>query len=121
MNNVNGLPNQDLLNAQLYQPSSPSGWSPYGYYATPTFPYIIGCDGPGVYSTEELALSAPELLAQTTGSKLASCPAGYMMSQAFENGCLPCPAEKYSVTSPTLIEHILFIFKNTHSYTYVYT
>lgn len=68
----------------------------YGYFTKPTFPYIIGCDGPGVYSVKELELPDKEMLKQATGSQLASCPGGYMKSNIYENGCIPCPAGKYS-------------------------
>ena len=92
-------PNNDVANSALYMPSSPGVLSPYGYYAAPTFPYIVGCDGPGVYSTKELELPVPDMLMQNTGSKLSTCPAGYMRSEMYENGCIPCPAGKYSTAT----------------------
>lgn len=73
----------------------------YAYYATPHFPYLIGCDGPGVYSNKEHEHSLDnEAMASTiVGISYTSCPGGYYPSTATDyesNGCIPCPAGKYS-------------------------
>lgn len=94
-------PNNEAALSQLYVPSSPSTLSPYGYFITPTFPYTVGCDGPGMFSTQEQQLPVPEMLLQQTGSRLSSCPAGYMPSLMYNNGCIPCPAGKYSTSAYT--------------------
>jgi hypothetical protein len=67
----------------------------YSYYATFSFPYIMGCDGPGVYIAGEQQVSA-ENLPSVTGAKYNSCPGGNFQSLQYPGACEPCPAGKYS-------------------------
>jgi hypothetical protein len=67
--------------------------STYAYYLQPTFPYIIGCLGPGV------SASASSVPGAVTSSTLR-CPGGYVIS---EGGCVPCPAGRYSSTASRLL------------------
>lgn len=71
----------------------------YGYYVTPTFPYIVGCDGPGVHNAEEVGV-AGEYLADTVGTSFSACPRGhYPTTDRISNGCARCPAGRYSPVS----------------------
>ena len=70
----------------------------YGYYAKPTFPYIIGCEGPGLFSKAEIPVTA-EALPTISEVMWQSCPAGYFPSAIYEGGCQPCPAGTYSPTT----------------------
>lgn len=70
----------------------------YGYYTTLSFPYTIGCDGPGVYSTFEQQVSLEGLPTQVN-IRYDECPGGTYPSVSFQsNGCVPCPPGKYSIT-----------------------
>ena len=70
----------------------------YGYYTTLSFPYVIGCDGPGVYSTMETKVSLESLPTQVH-VHYDPCPGGTFPSTSFQsNGCIPCPPGKFSVT-----------------------
>lgn len=67
----------------------------YGYYVTPNFPYVIGCDGPGTYNTYDEQVTL-EGMQQKVSSKLYdSCPMGSYPSQS-KTGCVRCPAGKYA-------------------------
>jgi hypothetical protein len=69
----------------------------YGYYTKPTFPYIQGCVGPGVFSLEE-EVSTLEMLPADVHSnrRFNACPGGYVPSKDFtSNGCEPCPAGRF--------------------------
>ena len=92
----------------------------YGYYSKPTFPYLVGCIGPGLYSLSE-EHSTLEMLPSAIGSymnaprKYNACPGGYFPSSSSNidnivgnkgkgstyseietNACEPCPAGKYT-------------------------
>lgn len=70
----------------------------YGYYTTPTFPYIMGCNGPGVFNLEDED-STLEFLPSVIGSnrRWNACPRGYIPSQEYaSDGCQPCAAGRYS-------------------------
>jgi len=62
----------------------------YGYYVRPTFPYIIGCEGPGEYNFAAQGVTSEELTG-ITGVSYKSCPNGYY-SVSTSNGCRACPA-----------------------------
>merc|ERR1719230_586562 len=75
----------------------------YGYYVKPTFPYLVGCFGPGVYNLEEEGIHSQEWAPGATHShrKWNACPRGYVPTSAdgeFESdgGCEPCAAGRYS-------------------------
>lgn len=71
----------------------------YGYYVTPRFPYVLGCDGPGVYSSLEQGVTL-ENIPSTVGINYLACPGGSYPSVNFEsNGCVLCPAGKFSSRS----------------------
>jgi len=72
--------------------------SNYGYYVTPTFPYIIGCDGPGIYNINELKNTIESLPEVVKSPKYNSCPQGSYFDGS-KNGCYKCPAGKYSTAS----------------------
>jgi hypothetical protein len=68
----------------------------YAYYVTPVFPYISGCDGPGVFSTHEMG-STLEDLPNIINVEYNACPGGQYPSVEFaSNGCVKCPSGKYS-------------------------
>lgn len=67
----------------------------YAYYATPVFPYIMACYGPGVYSLQEQHTSLEFLPSKVSNIKYSSCPGGYY---SVDNGCTPCPSGRYSTT-----------------------
>lgn len=72
----------------------------YGYYVTLSFPYISGCDGPGVLGSDESDVLSAEILPNVAGRAYTACPGGYYPSTAFvSNGCIACPAGKYSLAS----------------------
>ena len=75
----------------------------YGYYVKPTFPYVIGCFGPGVFNLEDEGIYSQEWAPGAIHShrKWNACPRGYIPSQAFESdgGCQPCAAGRYSSSS----------------------
>ena len=72
----------------------------YGYYTRPTFPYVIGCNGPGLIRKDGLD---HESLQALTGVKWNACPAGFKISMMYEGGCEPCPAGRYSPSSSKYI------------------
>jgi hypothetical protein len=79
------------------------GGGSYAYYSTIQFPYISGCDGPGVYSSSELNIS-PEEIPLHANVRYKACPGGTYSSRTFENnGCIDCPAGKYSSIAPRLL------------------
>ena len=69
----------------------------YGYYVTPTFPYIIGCNGPGVYNYVEDTITdeSHPTNKNTNKIKFKPCPGGYYPTIE-GNGCTACPAGTYS-------------------------
>lgn len=72
----------------------------YGYYATPTFPYLIGCDGPGVYNAQEHKVSLESMPSKLSHISLNACPRGQYPSIDFRsNGCVKCEAGKYSTAT----------------------
>lgn len=69
----------------------------YAYFATPQFPYLVGCDGPGVYSTASLGVTE-EALPTISGIHFKQCPGGSYPSTDFvSNGCVLCPAGTFSI------------------------
>lgn len=73
----------------------------YGYYVTHTFPYIVGCDGPGVYDAEDVGVSG-EYLAAAVGTAYSACPGGrYPTTDRVSDGCVPCPPGRYSPVAYT--------------------
>ena len=72
----------------------------YGYYLSVNFPYIIGCDGPGIYDSLETLTTIENIPSIISKVNFKSCPAGFYPAFEFNaNGCLPCPAGRYSVSS----------------------
>ena len=76
----------------------------YQYYATPTFPYLIGCIGPGTLSLTQYHTSSQEVFSQTISHQAPSiCPQGTYLSSIHPtvttNRCIPCPAGKYAQSS----------------------
>eukprot|EP01041_Mallomonas_annulata_P009845 gene9845-20480_t len=69
----------------------------YGYYATPIFPYIMSCQGPGTYDYAAQSSTA-ETLPLKVGISYNACPAGYVSSSR-RSGCTPCPAGTYASAS----------------------
>ena len=81
----------------IHLPTSKST-NQHSYYAKPTFPYSIGCFGPGAYGLEE-EKSTLEMLPEATdsGRKWNGCPGGQIPSQAFgSQTCEPCAKGRYS-------------------------
>ena len=78
----------------------------YGYYVTPKFPYIIGCDGPGVYDYLEVGVPPEYLSSVVKGAILTPCPGGYYPTPegSGSTGCIACPAGRYSSTSYAFIK-----------------
>eukprot|EP00606_Chrysophyceae_sp_TOSAG23-5_P000256 GSChrysophyteH2.ASY1.ANO1.351.1 assembled CDS len=74
------------------------GEGEYAYYASPVFPYIMGCVGPGAYSLEEENTNLNMLPAAVDGStrRFNACAGGWVPSATDTNACVPCPAGKYS-------------------------
>jgi hypothetical protein len=64
----------------------------YAYYAKPSFPYLVGCEGPGIYSAGEYS-TPEEYLPSIIGVQYKACASG---SYASDNGCIACPAGKFS-------------------------
>jgi hypothetical protein len=60
----------------------------YTYFSTLSFPYVVGCDGPGVYVTGNRRSDGPQQV--VTGQ----CPSGMYNDRTL--GCRPCPAGRYS-------------------------
>lgn len=56
----------------------------YGYYVTPQWPYIIGCDGPG-----------PSKYANNRSAASDDCPLGYFKHHSL---CQVCPKGKYTTS-----------------------
>lgn len=79
----------------------------YGYYVKPTFPYVVGCFGPGVYNLGEEGIYSREWAPGATHNhrKWNACPRGYVpiasIDGGFETdaGCEPCAAGRYSTSS----------------------
>jgi hypothetical protein len=72
----------------------------YGYYATPTFPYLIGCDGPGIYNAHEHFISLESMPNTLSRISFNSCPRGqYPSIDIASNGCIKCDAGKYSTAT----------------------
>jgi hypothetical protein len=82
----------------------------YGYYTKPTFPYILGCYGPGVYNLGDEGIYSAEWApgAMHHGRKWNACPRGHIPSQDYESdgGCQPCEAGKFSTTSNSRAWHL---------------
>ena len=70
----------------------------YAYYTRPTFPYTVGCDGPGLFTIVDETVPS-DFLPSVSGVKLNSCPGGFFPSDTFDSGCEPCSAGRYSATS----------------------
>ena len=74
----------------------------YGYYVTPTFPYVIGCDGPGIMSND-ISNDGSSTQVNINEMIYKACPVGYFPYPSrighIMNGCKPCPAGKYSTSS----------------------
>ena len=72
----------------------------YGYYSKPTFPYLVGCFGPGVYSLAEEDSTLEMLPAEISKRRFGACPAGHIPTADFSsNGCTPCPAGRYTTNT----------------------
>ena len=79
----------DNCNGKFYNGS-------YAYFVSPTFPYIIGCNGPGVTSAMDVGVSG-EVLQSTVGTSFTACPGGhYPTTGSVTNGCKRCPAGRFS-------------------------
>ena len=77
-----------------------NGSQTYGFYASPDFPYLVGCFGPGYYSLEQHESTLEAAAANLQKRKFDACPQGYVPNPAFAStGCTPCPAGKYSTAS----------------------
>ncbi len=78
----------------------------YGYYTKQTFPYILGCHGPGVYDLEDEGIFSREWAPGATKQhrKWNACPRGHIPGSAFESdgGCEACAAGRYSSSSDSL-------------------
>lgn len=71
----------------------------YGYYATPSFPYLVGCEGAGTYSSTYYVDALQEQFEMDSSIVMGyqSCPSGHFLSQLHSttggnNACRPCPA-----------------------------
>lgn len=73
----------------------------YGYYSKPTFPYLVGCIGPGLYSLSEEHSTLEALPTDVhTNRKFAACPGGYVPTSLFDsNACEACPAGRYTTAT----------------------
>jgi hypothetical protein len=72
----------------------------YGYYLSINFPYIIGCDGPGIYDSIDTFTTIENIPSTISKVNYNSCPAGYYPTYEFtHNGCVQCPAGRYSTSS----------------------
>ena len=72
----------------------------YGFYTTTTFPYLVGCFGPGVYTLKEEGSSLEALPGRVGGRRFDDCPGGYVPTpDRATDGCIPCPAGRYSTAS----------------------
>lgn len=67
----------------------------YGYYAVPNFPYLKGCDGPGIYDYQLTRTNSETITSKTSHVTYAPCPTGYT-SKSTSTGCVPCPAGYYT-------------------------
>ena len=82
----------------------------YAYYSTHTFPYIVGCSGPGTFSHTRTDadgihlehISREELTQTVSGATYTSCPGGYYSDNLSPEACIPCPAGKYSTSASAL-------------------
>jgi len=73
----------------------------YGYYSKPTFPYLVGCVGPGLYSLSEEHATLEYLpTSMHQNRKFTACPGGYVPTALFDsNACEACPAGRYSTAT----------------------
>ena len=65
----------------------------FGYVATPTFPYLIGCSQRGTFSPSDSKLPL------SIRSVCGSCPQGFYV-EIEGDVCTPCPAGRYASVLP---------------------
>jgi len=74
----------------------------YAYFASATFPYVVGCDGPGVYERGvdvDSGVSMEEVARAFAGVAYTSCPGGMYPDPKAPEGCVQCAAGKYSTSA----------------------
>ena len=67
----------------------------YGYYATPVYPYLVGCFGPG--AIEDQFQTSPQLEYSLVEIDRAECPVG-MFQSLRTGGCSLCPAGTFGAS-----------------------
>ena len=73
----------DSCNGKVYEGT-------YAYFASNSFPYILGCFGPGVYSSQDVRTNK-------TRGPLSKCSPGRYSKYSNHLYCLPCPAGRYNL------------------------
>ena len=76
--------------------------SVYSYFSSREFPYLVGCDGPGVYERGvhvPSGLDMEEVAREFAGVAYTSCPGGSYPDPASPEGCVLCEAGKYSTSA----------------------
>ena len=70
----------------------------YAYFATPVFPYLKGCDGPGAYFSDDEDSSREQAPRRVSTVAYKACEGGEYFS-GDSNACAKCPGGKYSTVS----------------------
>lgn len=72
----------------------------YAFYTSSTFPYTLACFGPGLYDLKEQGTTLEALPGKIGGRTFDACPSGYVPTPDRDtDGCIPCPAGRYSTAS----------------------